>query len=132
MNKILMALMMLLALPAQAEVLTSDQAVLTQAFASEGPVVVMFATGWCPSCHALIPKFVDVSKKLNEKINFSLVDADRVDWSYVCQGKIKKFHLVPTFIAAKNGKALCGAKQRPGSEVSDDLEGYIKKATGIK
>lgn len=115
---------MFITLNAQAYTELHSQKEVDAAFAKGRPMVILFATTWCPPCIATKPEFAAAEKEM-PGVDFYLMDADTISLKMD-----RQYDGIPAFVAGKNEKEIRSAKSLDigGKDKKEILE-YVKKWT---
>lgn len=109
---------------AHAATALTTKAELDAALAKHRPMVVMFHAAWCGWCKKEEPEYAKAEKAFDGKVDFYVVDIDKVETHGFIIGGI------PAFVAGKTkGDILRNDHLVEGYMTAEQLIAYIKKYT---
>lgn len=92
------------------------------------PLVVKFATAWCPPCKALKPIFENVSELESARAQFATIDVDNfADKGYVDQFSIQGVPTIIVFNQGKEADRIVGLPNKSGLTPKQALQEQLSK-----
>lgn len=101
-----------------------DGPAIPQAVASSPLLVLDFGADWCAPCKRMAPILDEVSKKMQGKVRFAAIDADKNDDARSRYGVMG----LPTMVFLKDGKVV---DRLVGFATKDKIEERLAASFGV-